>query len=313
MYLAITVHWVSYIWRKAFKEAVVSTALSACIFGLYPLSISAQEVSGEQLYQDNCAVCHTIGGGRLVGPDLEGVHDRRSQQWLESFVKSSQSMVNSGDETAVALYEEYNNLPMPDPLVSELQIVEILQYMQIASAATGDDNNPAESIADSSAPEPAPPVPQEELVTEQDIVKGQDIFQGLVRLENGGPACNACHDVVNDAVIGGGILSVELTTVFSRLGGPAVRSIIGSAPFPVMRAAYLDKALTENEILFLTAFFQQADRDSAYQNPRDYGIGLAVSGVIGAGVLIAFYSLLWSRRKKDSVNQRIYDRQIKSS
>ena len=290
------------------KLATASTAFLQILF--FSLNVSAQDGSAEQLYQDNCAVCHTIGGGRLLGPDLIDVHDRRSQQWLESFVKSSQSMVNSGDETAVALFEEYNKLPMPDPLVNELQIIEILQYIETANAASGsesgtaDESNVVESTAIASAPA--------EPITEQDIVNGQNIYQGVARLENGGAACNACHDVVNDAVIGGGILSVELTTVFSRLGGPAVRSILGSAPFPVMRAAYLDKPLTDKEIFSLVAFFQQADQDSAYQNPRDYGVGLAVSGVIGAGVLIAFYSLLWSRRKKDSVNQSIYDRQLKT-
>ena len=51
--------------------------------------------------------------------------------------------------------------------------------------------------------------------------------------------------VNNDAVIGGGILASELTSVFSRMGDPAVRSILGNAPFPVMKTAYLDKPLTE--------------------------------------------------------------------
>jgi len=96
------------------------------------------------------------------------------------------------------------------------------------------------------------------------------------------------------------------------MGGTGVRAILGKAPFPVMEAAYIDKALTDKEIFALVAFLQNADEQHAYKRPMDYGIGLLISGVIGAFILFGFYSLLWLRRRKDSVNQKIYDRQVKS-
>src|SRR3970040_1158488 len=65
---------------------------------------------GEVEFQTFCVACHTIGAGRLVGPDLAGVHERRSEQWLERFVASAQSMIESGDPDAVAVYEEYSKL-----------------------------------------------------------------------------------------------------------------------------------------------------------------------------------------------------------
>ena len=68
--------------------------------------------AGEQAFQI-CAACHTIGGGRLIGPDLAGIHDKRSQEWLQAFIKSSQSMIKSGDAEAVAIFEEYNGMLMP--------------------------------------------------------------------------------------------------------------------------------------------------------------------------------------------------------
>ena len=42
----------------------------------------AQE-PGEQLFQTNCSACHTVGGGRLVGPDLAGVPEKRSLAMAE--------------------------------------------------------------------------------------------------------------------------------------------------------------------------------------------------------------------------------------
>ncbi len=257
---------------------------------------------GEQVFQSACAGCHSIGGGRLVGPDLAGVHDRRPQAWLENFVKSSQSVIASGDSYANAIFEKFNRIPMPDSTISEGQIKEVLAYIKVASAVD------ASSVGETQVAAKEP----EKVASKEDITHGLMLFQGKVRFENAGPTCISCHDVKNDAVIGGGVLARELTTVFSKMGGTGVRAILGKAPFPVMEAAYKDKALTETEVFSLVAFLQDADEQHAYQQPRDYGMGLFISGVIGALILFGFYSMLWLRRRKDSVNQKIYDRQVKS-
>ena len=39
-------------------------------------------VAGEQAFKTKCAACHTIGGGKLVGPDLKEVTTRRDDAWL---------------------------------------------------------------------------------------------------------------------------------------------------------------------------------------------------------------------------------------
>jgi mono/diheme cytochrome c family protein len=261
----------------------------------------AQE-PGEQVFNTTCFACHTIGGGRLVGPDLAGVHEKRSQEWLEKFIKSSQSMINAGDAEAVALFEEYNSLLMPDAVATEEEVRQVLSYIRVQSAG-------AAAGVTASADEPVtPPEP----ASEEDILAGQEMFQGNLRFDNGGPACNACHEVRNDAVIGGGILAAELTTVFSRMGGAGVTAILGQAPFPVMQAAYEDRSLTEGEVIALVAFLEYADSEQYNQLPRDYGIGLFASGAVGAGILFLFFGFVWRGRKRGSVNQAIYDRQIRS-
>lgn len=265
----------------------------------FPSAFAQSASEGEKLFKETCVGCHTIGGGRLVGPDLAGVHDRRTQQWLEKFVKSSQSMIKSGDADAIAVFEKYNNIVMPDSVISDEQITAVLGH--IKSASSGDGTQQVVETA-----------PVVQTASKEDILLGASLFQGKTRFENAGPTCISCHDVTNDAVIGGGVLAKELTTVFSKMGGTGVRAILGSAPFPVMEIAYKDKALTEKEVTALVAFLQDADENHAYSNPRDYGMGLFLSGLIGAGILFMFYSLLWLRRRKDSVNQAIYDRQVKS-
>jgi mono/diheme cytochrome c family protein len=268
---------------------------------IQPLNAWAQ-VTGEQIFQSNCSACHSIGGGRLVGPDLVGVNERRSQEWLEQFIKSPQSVINSGDAEAVALLEEYSGMLMPEFPLSDEQISQVLNYIQATSSNLAADSN--ESAVEE--PEAAAQVSME------DVVKGQDLFQGTTRFQNGGPTCNACHDVKNDAVIGGGILAKELTTVFSRMGSKGVEAILGQAPFPVMQAAYKDNTLTDDEITYLVAFLQDADAQHLFQQPRDYGVGLFASGAVGAGVIYLLFAFIWRGRKRGSVNSKIFDRQIKS-
>jgi mono/diheme cytochrome c family protein len=265
----------------------------------------AQE-PGKQVFDTTCFACHTIGGGRLVGPDLLDVHERRSQAWLENFVRSSQSMINNGDAEAVALFTEFNQIPMPDSINSDEQIRQVLDYIEAQSSAAV-----AETSVEALGADDQTEV-QEQPASEEDIQTGQDLFQGILRFEEGGPACNACHEVRNDAVIGGGILATELTSVFSRMGGAGVKAILGHAPFPVMQAAYQDQSLTDQEVTALVAFLEYADSEQYNQLPRDYGVGLLLSGFAGASVLFIFFGVVWRGRKKGSVNQAIYDRQIKS-
>jgi mono/diheme cytochrome c family protein len=258
-------------------------------------SAQSQVEQGQEIFQTTCFACHTVGGGRLVGPDLEGVGERRTEGWIIPFVQGSQSIIQSGDAQAVALAEEYPGLLMPDNLLTADQVRAVLAYINSGpSAAAG-------------TPVAVGPV------TEDQILLGQGLFQGTTRLTNSGPACNSCHEVINDAVIGGGILAIELTAVFSRLGGPGVRAIIGSPPFPVMQRAYQDKALTDEEVAALVGFLERADAEQAFQQPRDYGPKLFVAGLVGAAILLGLYSMLWNGRLKGSVNQAIYDRQVKST
>jgi mono/diheme cytochrome c family protein len=283
------------------------------VFAITQLNTGWAQETGEELFQKMCAACHTIGEGRRVGPDLENVHDRRSQEWLEKFIPSSKSVINSGDTEAVALFEEYNKMPMPDFPISNDQVRQIVTYIKARSPAAADSSG--DEVVEQTIPQAIPAEAEQvsEAASKEDVLKGQGLFQGTTRFLNSGPTCNSCHEVKNDAVIGGGILAAELTTVFSRMGGAGVKAILGQSPFPVMQAAYKDKALTENEITYLVAFLQNADEQHLFHQPRDYGIGLLLSGLLGAGLLFVFFGLLWRGRKTGSVNQAIYDRQIKST
>lgn len=88
------------------------------------------QVNGEKIFKQNCSACHTVGKGKIVGPDLKGVTERRTEAWLLKFIKSSQTMVKSGDKTAVAVFNENNKIPMPDQNLTNEQIKDVLGYIK---------------------------------------------------------------------------------------------------------------------------------------------------------------------------------------
>jgi mono/diheme cytochrome c family protein len=277
-------------------------------------SSEADQLEGAAYFKQMCVACHTINGGILVGPDLANVQERRSDEWLQKFIKSSQTLVNSGDPDAVAVFEQFNKMVMPDAPFTDDQIGAVIVYIKAASGGSEEaaDTGGQETAETEKFEEEAALIETGAESIEANIIMGQNLFQGKTRFENGGPSCISCHDVKHDAIIGGGILAKELTTVFSRMGEPGVRAILGSAPFPVMQHAYLNKPLTDEEIFSIVAFLEQADRDHMFQQPRDYGVKLAGTGIVGLIVLLVVFSLLWRKRKTKPVNKDIFDRQIKS-
>jgi len=261
-----------------------------------PIEVRSQDVAeqGRETFQTLCSACHTIGGGALVGPDLKGVDERRSEEWIISFVQHSQQMVAAGDADAVAVFEEFNQIPMPDQPLDEQEILAVLDYVR-GTATTGE-----------------PPAEREEATAEQ-VALGRALFQGNARFVNNGPTCTSCHDVRGEAVIGGAQLAPELTSVISRVGAPGVWAMIRRPPFPLMQKAYEERPLTDDEVTAIVGFLERADAEQAIYQPRDYGIKLFLAGVLGTTILLTLYSLIWRNRRKRSVNQVIFDRQVKST
>lgn len=89
---------------------------------------SGDAALGKDLFNSLCAACHKMDKNS-IGPPLRGVTNRRDTQWLHEWIKNSPGMIASGDETAVALYEEYNQTAMPPfPQLSETDVDNILAY-----------------------------------------------------------------------------------------------------------------------------------------------------------------------------------------
>ncbi len=75
-----------------------------------------------------CTGCHTIGKGKMAGPDLAHVLDRRSLEWLKTWLKDPPAMMET-DETAKALLKEYNNMKMPNMKLTDAESLALIHHM----------------------------------------------------------------------------------------------------------------------------------------------------------------------------------------
>ncbi|HVZ57917.1 MAG TPA: cytochrome c [Chitinophagaceae bacterium] len=123
--------------------------LFTAIFFLFSNWLHAGTVEdGKAIFTSRCAACHNVNKV-MTGPALAGVDQRRPIEWIIHFVHSSQKVVKSGDSYAVALFEKFNKIQMPDhPDLTDDQIRSIVDYIK----------SEAGSVHQNAAPFPKPGV-----------------------------------------------------------------------------------------------------------------------------------------------------------
>jgi nitrite reductase (NO-forming) len=89
----------------------------------------AEAEKGKKLFQERgCAACHTIGKGKLTGPDLAGVSERRNEEWLKKWLKSPETMLMS-DPIAKEMLGIYM-VPMPNQGLTDEEIDVLIDYFE---------------------------------------------------------------------------------------------------------------------------------------------------------------------------------------
>lgn len=285
------------------KQKMNILALTSFLLtGLLIQQVTAQD--GAALYK-TCAACHTIGGGKTVGPDLKGITKRRTNDWLVQFIQSSGKLIKSGDPDAVAVFKQFNNIPMPDNALTVDQVNKILAHIDGGAGGAAIDPKQAalQHKVDSMLKTNSP----------LDILAGKELFKGERRLENGGASCTSCHNATYNNSGKGGILAKDLTKAYSRLGGFAgIKGIIASAPFPSMLATYKNHPVTEIENAQIQLFLKNTDEQNPVQPVVEKTWFLYAAMIVGLFILLTITGL-WFKRKRFSVNHAILKRQERYS
>jgi len=282
---------------------ISKTSTTFLIIFFLVIGFSVQAQSGERIFKATCVACHKLSNQKFVGPGLANIHEKRTREWFNKFVRSSQTLIKSGDAEAIKIFEEYNQLIMPDNVISDADLNALYEYIKEASPPVAELSTP--TIVEKEIPfEP----------TKEDILKGQELFSGKQRFKNKGTTCNSCHNVVKDGFMAGGSLAADLTDVYERLGKVGIEAMISGLPFPQMKSSYQNKPITKEEAFLLASFLKDASEQRYYQSQRStlFRNTLLIWGGIGAFVLMGIFPIFWYNRKKESVNKKIYERQIKS-
>jgi mono/diheme cytochrome c family protein len=202
---------------------------------ILPALAASDAASVKGIFEKRCTGCHTYGKGVKVGPDLKGVTERRDRGWLLKFIRSSSSVIQSGDPTAVTLFRQYKKERMPDWTdFTPQQIGAILDYF----AADG----PAQKEPDERHANTA---------TAVEIEVGRRLFQGKALLSGGGSACVTCHSIRGAGWGRGGSLGPDLTSAYFKYQDKALTNFLKHSHLAKTSA---DHDLTPQESFNLKAY-----------------------------------------------------------
>ena len=84
---------------------------------------------GQAIFKEKgCVACHSIGKGKITGPDLLGVTQRREEEWLRKWLKSPDTMIYT-DPIAKEMLKEFL-VPMPNQGLSDEEIEILIEYFE---------------------------------------------------------------------------------------------------------------------------------------------------------------------------------------
>jgi mono/diheme cytochrome c family protein len=236
-----------------------------------------------KFFKQNCASCHTVGGGRLTGPDLTGLMERRDRDWLVEFLIDPKGVIDSGDPYAAKILSESRGVYMPAvPGMTKELAGKLIDLVEIED---GLERSQFAGVQLSERP-----------LTDQDVAIGRALFTGERSLESGGPACNACHDVAGIGAFGGGRLGPDLTSAYARLEGrKALGAWLSAPPSAVMQPLFVDRPLDSEEILQLVAFLESTAKQGAPPDDSNL-LKFSVAGIGLAALLMVAFDLAWRNR-----------------
>ncbi|MDH5598037.1 MAG: c-type cytochrome, partial [Cyclobacteriaceae bacterium] len=135
--------------RKSLLYSITNIALGIALLLSFNSAYAQEELlstdeavisAGQQLFEANCKTCHRVHE-KYVGPALQNVYNRApSIDWIKTFIKNPTKVINSGDQYANDLYNEYKTIMTGFPFEDD-QIVSILSYIKAET-----DKGPAEVV-----------------------------------------------------------------------------------------------------------------------------------------------------------------------
>lgn len=243
--------------------------------------IVAQEPAA--FFKQNCMSCHTVGGGRLAGPDLKDVTQRRDKAWLANWLQNPKVVIDAGDPYAQKLVQDARGVVMPQVAGMNPQLAGALVDLLEAESKLPRSQFAGVQISDRP-------------FTPQDAALGAALFTGEKRLANGGPPCISCHTIKTLTGLHGGRLGPDLTLVYERLQGRKGLGAWLAAPgSPTMSPVFRTASINSDEIFALTALFESETKNRGADDQTPL-LNFFLLGMGGAVVGLVTFDRVWKQR-----------------
>ncbi len=264
---------------------VLLAALLTIIFFIADTGFVNAQNEGKQLFEKNCQVCHKLGGGKLVGPELLGVTQRRDKAWIAKFIRNSKEMIDAGDPVAVKVYEENSKIPMLTfTNLSDAEISSIIDYIEKWEPEKEKvftvDINKKEGFA------------------ETEILRGERLYYGLIPFEQGGTkSCVSCHNTVTADSLNWSPSAMDLADAFMEKDGMNIYKSMGEPGSDVMRKAHAEYKLTDQEVFYIAAFLSEFHHEGMAKH-KIFPVKLMIFLLFALLMTLALIDLIFTKKIK---------------
>lgn len=311
-----------------FRRQFVYQIILCILFSLF--GAQSQNVFGQydaaELFDEFCADCHSIGEGDMKGPDLMGVEQKHTEEWLIKFILSAKTVINAGDPKAIEVWEKYRKGNMPDNNFSEAEVKSLIDYIrsfnknivEVKSANPSTGNKPIAMDGTRQTIENLnSKVNEYELklqniekkldiilefhkksfsarITDEEINKGKELFEGDRPFTNNVPACVTCHNTFKIDTLNWNPSAYDIATAFSQQNNADMSNIIINPVSDKMKEVLRDHKLTDNEAFYITAFLQSIEKTDIKEHTK-IPIKLIVFILICIIMVMSLFDLIFTK------------------
>jgi cytochrome c2 len=264
-----------------------SLAILSFWLSVIPLNTVAQNGKGKEIFDKTCAVCHNLSTEKKVGPGLLDIGQRRDIEWIKKFVAGSQAMVKSGDKTAIQVFTENGQVPMPDHNYSDEEMTSLISYITTYK--------PAELKA------VTVDISKKNGFELSEIKRGERLFYGLIPFEKGKTlTCVSCHNLVATDSLNFNPSAIDIAIAWKEPNGTNLYRVLGEPVSKKMAEAHEGLQMSDQEIFQVSAFLSEV-ADTGYTKEKTFPARFLLFLVTGILMALALLDLVWFKRVKYKV------------
>ncbi len=263
------------------KALPLILVVSALLFGA---PTKAQD-KGKEIFEKYCAVCHKMTEEKLVGPGLKDITQRREKEWIKKFITSSTEMIKAGDKTAIQVFKENNQIPMPDhKTLSDAELDQLVTYIETYK------------------PGEVKPVTVD--ITKKDgfwpdeIRRGERLFAGVIPFKSGTTLnCVSCHNTIATDTLNFNPSAVDLAKAWQEPNGTNLYQVLNEPTSSKMAEAHKGLKLSDKEIYDISAYLSEVGKKGMVWE-RTFPARLLLFLFMGLLMALALADLIWFKKVK---------------